>query len=117
MYLQFRFLSLAYGIESFHRRCRPQEVDPDHVRRLRNILESCPSEFRDWLSQKLTYSHEPTFRSRLKSLLLDFGPLGNIFAEPHREFVSRVVDARNHLTHYEADERVVSDVERLYRLT
>lgn len=117
MYLQFRFLSLAYALESFHRRCRQQEIDPEHDERLRAILEASPEQFRKWLADKLRYSHEPTFRRRTKALLDEFGPLGDVLASPRDRFVDAVVTARNNLTHYEGDEGILDDVEALYRLT
>lgn len=74
-YLDERFLTLARGLETLHRRRNP------HAERLpksqyanlkRQLLSQCPPEHENWLSQRLHFANEPALADRLRELLTPF---------------------------------------------
>lgn len=106
LFLENRFLSMIQGLETLHRRTGKNTSisEIDHNKRIQCILELVPGEYQEWLSQKLTYSNEPSLRTRLKELVKPFSDLyGN--RKKREAFVNDVVNTRNYLTHF--DERLV----------
>jgi hypothetical protein len=104
-YLQQQFLSLTQALESYHRiRIRSEELAPEkHGERLKRIVDSAPEEDKKWLEEKLKWSNELTFRTRLKELfdgLVETVPsvIGDV-----DKFAGQVVDTRNYLTHYDPE--------------
>lgn len=101
-YLDGRFLSLAQGIETLHRRnsketlMRKNEFD-DLVA---TILKGCPIEKEKWLKTKLEYANEIPLRQRLRQML---EPFVNLYGDPkqRKHFIGKVIDTRNYLTHYD----------------
>ena len=102
--MESEFLTAAQGLESYHRRRRENSEVPEeeHRQRVDSILTAVRNEHRDWLEEKLRYSNERTFRSRLKELVgMDGGGTWPWIADPDG-FVQKVVDARNYYTHYDS---------------
>lgn len=83
-----------------------------------SIQEVVPEEHREWLTEKLRYSHEPSLRQRLRELLSLHDRETVSFTMPRDRFVSSVVSTRNYLTHYdEGLEEKASKAEALFYLT
>lgn len=102
-YLEDQFLSLTQAVESYHRRLTENQELPqeEHERRLAEIVDAVPLEYREWLKGRLSYSNEPNLRKRLKMLLDRFSPiLGNLVGNKGK-FINKVVTTRNYLTHYD----------------
>jgi hypothetical protein len=102
-YLQQKFLSLAQALESYHRtRMKALESPEDeHRKRIAGILDKTDQQDRSWLEEKLRWSNEVTFRTRLKDLLHDLSDVvPEIIGDPDK-LANQVVDTRNYLTHYD----------------
>lgn len=58
-YLDGRFLSLAQGIETLHRRNSQETFMPEGEfdQLIETIVKGCPAERREWLSKKLVYAN------------------------------------------------------------
>lgn len=110
-----RFLNAAIAAEGYHRRIHGDpEPKPNRVAAINDILKNAESAIRDWLEPRFAHIHDLTFRERISAL--------TEHAEPHigsdlvgKEFVRRVVDARNALVHHDKDsaEKAPSDTLRL----
>ena len=101
-YLESAFLSIAQALETLHDRTSGETLESPEAfaNRVERILAGCPEEFREWLAEELAYANKPSLRARLRRMIKPFaGHLGN--AEARKEFVDRVVDTRNYLTHYD----------------
>ncbi len=103
-YLEERFLTLAQGLETYHRRTSDEkqmdEVEFDELVEI--FIENCPEEKRDWLEGKLMFANEIVLRKRIKRLIEPFkNHFGN--KKKRRKFINRIVDTRNYLTHYDPD--------------
>lgn len=96
-YIEHAFLDITQALETFHRRLRNNQelCDSQHQDRMEKILGSVPTEYKDWLKKKLTYSNEPTLNKRLKELFKEF----SVFFVNKKEFVRKVTLTRNNLTH------------------
>lgn len=101
-YIDGRFLSLAQGIETLHRRNSDRTLmpDSDFTHLVRALLEACPNDRREWLNGKLTYGNELSLRQRLSDMI---DPFKHLYGSRHEEktFISKVIDTRNYLTHYD----------------
>jgi len=120
MYLQHKFLSLVQAIESYHRRTmRNYELPEDeHQKRITEILDSVPSNYRKWLEWKFKYSNEPPLRQRLEDILEVCSEVLDEFIDDKSLFVDKTVDTRNYLTHYDPELKERSaEGEELHRLT
>jgi len=114
VYMEQRFLSLVQALEALHRRTNPIGASSTHTTRLEEILGAAPEAHREWLKRELAYSHEPSLRRRLTDLLKPFRAIFGNERERNR-FVSRVVDTRNYLTHYdEASRRKAVEPSKLW---
>ena len=97
-----RFLWLAQGLETFHRRSSRETAMPEEEfeRRKASILDSCPEEWREWLDHELGFSNELSLGSRLRKLISPFQKqFGN--AATRNSFVNEIVVTRNYFTHYD----------------
>jgi hypothetical protein len=100
MYLQHRFLSLIQAVESYHQRRAPRQLELpakkfDSIRKA--IQNRSPPMHRKWLDRKLENANRLSLNQRLQFLLAKYAFLG---IQERNEFVSKVVDTRNYLTHY-----------------
>lgn len=103
-YLEVRFLRLAQGIETLHRRSsQDTEMPEDEFNELKqSIIESCPAEKKQWLERELKYANELSLRQRIKAMIQPFQPWFGCQKESRR-LVNLVVDTRNYLTHYDSE--------------
>ena len=102
-FVENRFLFAAMAAEGYHRCMHGDpEPNPKRVKAIKDILENVEPDIRDWLKPRLTHIHDATFRDRITALKQHVERhIGNdLFSE---EFVGRVVDARNALTHHNKD--------------
>ena len=70
MFVETKVLSLAQALETLHRRTSPDtEMPLDEFNSLRNtIAQNCPKPRRTWVTEKLRYANELTFRTRMRRL-------------------------------------------------
>ena len=100
-YVENRFLNVVSALEAYHRRRYPNAVLPkaEHDVRQARILGAVSEEDRNWLSERLAYSNEPSLRSRLGDLL---GRGNNDFLRAilgSDDLIKPCVDLRNRLIH------------------
>ncbi len=102
-FIEQRFLSLMQALETYHRRTTTTTDLPpeEHSDRINSILADTPQEFRRWLTAKLTYSNELALRQRLRDVLAGCPAVVGKLTSNKRAFVSRAVDSRNFLTHFD----------------
>lgn len=101
-YLESAFLSIAQAVETLHDRTSGETLEPPEVfaTRVGAILEGCPEEFRPWLDEQLQYANKPSLRARLRRMLKPFASHFGT-ADARKDFVDKVADTRNFLTHYD----------------
>jgi len=106
MYVESYFLNIIHALEAYHRLAiGGQDLPEDeHQKRVSEIINSAPSQWRQWLKEQLKYSNEKRLRSRLmeiceKSQSVTKKLIGSKKKVKH--FISQVVDTRNYLTHYD----------------
>ncbi len=97
-----RFLSLAQGLETFHRRSSTELVMPPEYFNsiVSNLLSKCPDEKKSWLKGILAHANEIPLRKRLKQMLEPFKPYFGSCNE-RESLINSIVDTRNYLTHYD----------------
>ena len=118
-YVDGKFLSLTQGIETLHRRnSHETQIPEDEFRNLIDtILNAIPDDGqRRWIDEKLKYANELSLRKRIKQMIEPFKDLfGN--ARKRNFFISKVVDTRNYLTHYDSSlENKAAYEEELWKL-
>ena len=102
-YLEWKFLSLAQGIETLHRRNSQEMEMPEEefIKIKENVLEVIPDEKQKWLAVRLKHANELSLRKRIKQMIKPFKDLfGN--GRERDLFIRKVVDTRNYLTHYDS---------------
>lgn len=101
-YLEGRFLSLAQGIETLHRRnSNDTLMSEDEFNNLVDLIsKACPSDKIDWLHGKLKYANELVLRQRIKQMIEPFQRFFGCGSE-RKSFIGKVIDTRNFLTHYD----------------
>lgn len=117
MYVHHRFLSLVQAVESYHRRkWSNQEIKPEeHKIRIKEILESIPKKYKNWLKWKLKYSNEPSLQNRLNEILTKHSKILSGILDKS-SFIEKTVNTRNYLTHYDPElkEKSVDGIELYY---
>ena len=107
-FLDTKILWLTQALETLHRRRSDEtEMSEEEFASLRkSVMKSCPPSRRQWLSHRLLYANELSFRHRIQRLL---EPLEQWFGDGAERgaFVNRICDTRNYLTHY--DETTTKD--------
>jgi hypothetical protein len=100
LYTENEFLSLIQAIEYYHRATMPGSELPkgEHRARIKQIADNVPKEYKSWVKEKLQYSNEFTLKKRIESLCLSFSDTIGTLASDN--FVTRVVDTRNYMAHY-----------------
>lgn len=103
---EFRFLSLAQALESYHRRTRPDdryEPDEDYERHYGKIVEgfpdNLPNDLRQSLKRGLEFGNEWSLRRRMKDLFEQL-PEEGVVEHGRSYFSGPVVETRNYLTHW-----------------
>ncbi len=101
-YIDGKFLSLAQGIETFHRRISNETVMPDKEFKkvVAALIDACPKNRKEWLEGKLTYSNELILRTRLKQIVDNFETFFGSNKD-RKSFINHIVNTRNYLTHYD----------------
>lgn len=101
-YLEGRFLSLAQGIETLHRRNSSDTFMPEGEFNnfVTLISKSCPIDKKEWLDSKLRYANELPLRQRIKQMIEPFKELFGSTSDS-KNFIGKVLDTRNFLTHYD----------------
>jgi len=103
-YLDGKFLALAHGLETYHRRTSTETLMDSGAfdSLVAEILKACPEEHVEWLRGRLAHGNEINLGKRLKKIIEPFKKhLGN--SDERSKFLRRIVDTRNYLTHYSED--------------
>ena len=109
MFLDIRFLAFTQALETYDfRRRDPYELSPEkHERRLEQILNTVPEQWRSWLETKLLSSNYRTLGKRVRDVLAECPTVSaKIVGENSRKrsrFIKRLTDSRNYYTHYSTD--------------
>lgn len=101
-YLANRFLALAQGVETLHRRTADAiQMPPEEFEQLVELLaHACPASKQQWLKGRLKYANEVTLRRRLMDLLAPFKHY--LGSEPIRKkLINSTTETRHYLTHYD----------------
>ena len=101
-YLEERFMALAQGLEAYHRRTSEEKrMDETEFEKLvEHLIDQCPEEKREWLSDKLNYGNEVSLRNRIKRMIEPFkDTIGT--SKERRELIESIIVTRNYLTHYD----------------
>jgi len=117
-YLEGRFLALAQGLETYHRRTSKMKLmDEDAFKKLVSaLIEQCPDENKEWLSGRLRHGNEVSLSRRIKSIIEPFKELFGT-NEEREKLIRAIVDTRNYLTHYDQSlEAVVVKGKELWML-
>ncbi|RZO10682.1 hypothetical protein EKG40_03700 [Pseudomonas moorei] len=102
-YQDTRFLAMAQGLETFHRRTAPSEtqMEPsDFQAMVTRILKSCGEEDANWLEGRLIYGNELTLLKRLNQLIAPFQELFGTKRDC-AYIVRKTVETRNYFTHFD----------------
>ncbi|WP_217541728.1 HEPN domain-containing protein [Vibrio metschnikovii] len=105
-YLDGKFLALAQGLETYHRRTSDEKLmeSSEFETLVSKITKNCPDENVDWLKGRLMYGNEINLANRLKRIIEPFkDKLGN--SKERSKLLRQIVDTRNYLTHYNEDLR------------
>ncbi len=100
-YLDGKFLALAQGLETYHRRTSDEKLmdSSEFDSLVSTISESCPEEYFEWLSGRLMHGNEINLGKRLKRIIEPFkDKLGS--KKERSKLLRKIVDTRNYLTHY-----------------
>lgn len=100
-YLDGRFLALAQGLETYHRRTSSETLmDEVTFRKLvASLLCLSPKEHRKWLRGRLLHGNEINLSQRIKKIIEPYKSyLGN--HKERNKIIRAIVDTRNYLTHY-----------------
>lgn len=100
-YIDSKFLSLAQGLETYHRRTQGGQLMESEIFEslVSTLLETCPDEHIEWLKGRLIHGNEINLRKRLKLIIEPFKKyLGT--SKERSKLLKRIVDTRNYLTHY-----------------
>ncbi|MBD1852163.1 hypothetical protein H6F87_19485 [Cyanobacteria bacterium FACHB-502] len=103
-YLDGKFLALAQGLETYHRRTSDEKLmdEDEFVSLVEIIKKGCPEEKVGWLEGRLIHGNEINLSQRLKKIIEPFKEhLGS--NDERRKLLRKIVDTRNYLTHYSED--------------
>jgi hypothetical protein len=115
--LSAKFMDNVRALEVYHRLahpCGPEEIARYHeiskqiLKSSAEIISRMPG-YEERIRSKLDYAYEPTLRQRLRTLVSQVNPVMKWGHNGDSEkWVSKVVDTRNYLTHYDARLRKVA---------
>lgn len=103
-YLEGKFLALAQGLETYHRRTSNETLMPpaEFESLVLEIKKGCPQKWLDWLSARLMHGNEVNLRKRIKQIIEPFkSHLGS--SNDRDKLLTKIVSTRNYLTHYSED--------------
>lgn len=99
LYLEHRFMSLIWGLESLHRQLRAVEPNPRLRTKVDRILAGVSEKKdRDWLKGYLRHADEPSLAVRLYEILADL-PLG-LDPRALRAFAEECANKRHDISHF-----------------
>jgi hypothetical protein len=118
IYDETRFLAMTQAAEVFHRIAVPKNPlsKDEHKRRVEAVGSAIEDDqLRAWAKAILTSANQRTLRERLSWLVARTGELREVVTggEPD-QFVARVADTRNHLTHLGNGKNTVLEGEARY---
>ena len=105
--LREKFLSLAQGLEVYHRKAYGEEQDENTVSEVERqeliacLIEHCPEEKQDWLRRRLEYPDDVNLLKRIKELINPF--FKEIIGIKRSKLARKISVTRNYLTHYNPD--------------
>ena len=99
------FLFMSQAVESYHRVKKNNLSIPleAHQKRLKEIYDTIPENYLDWLKEKLAHSNELTLKDRLEQLITIHKGIIQPFLHDENNinnFIKRVRNTRNYYTHY-----------------
>jgi len=100
-YLDGKFLALAQGLETYHRRTSSETLmdKESYDSLISEVLKGCPEEHIDWLKGRLMHGNEINLGNRIKKIIEPFKDhLGT--SKERSKLLRKIVDTRNYLTHY-----------------
>lgn len=101
VHLETKFLMLTQAAEAFHRHSpgftRKEFSEDELSRRLMALSAVVDEDWQGWPTNRLGFTNEPTFRTRLKELVARGGHFSAEMMP--RSVINDVVDFRNRLTH------------------
>ena len=119
IHLEGGFLFLVHGIESMHRRTSSDTRMPveEFNNFIHSVLESTPSEWRQCVQEAFQHANELSLGSRIRKMISPFKELFGA-KSARDEFVNKVVNTRNYLTHYDEGikNKAVTDPQELLQL-
>jgi hypothetical protein len=101
-YIDGKFLALAQGLETYHRRTSNEKLMDDDVfiELTESLIGKCSAENQEWLSGRLRHGNELNLGKRIKRIVTPFKELiGN--SKERNKLIRTIVDTRNYLTHYD----------------
>ncbi len=101
-YLDGKFLALAQGLETYHRRTSNDKLMDETIFKelTEKLIKQCPVKNQEWLSGRLQHGNELALGRRIKSIIEPFKKtLGS--SKEQKKLIKNIVDTRNHLTHYD----------------
>jgi ApeA N-terminal domain 1 len=101
-YLDGKFLALAQGLETYHRRKSNEKLMDEVIFKelVENLVLKCPEEHKEWLKGRLMYGNEINLGKRIKSIIKPFNSVIGTRRE-REKIIRKIVDTRNYLTHYD----------------
>ena len=105
--MRSKFLSLAQGLEVYHRKAYGEEQDENTVGEVERqeliacLIEHCPEEKHDWLRRRLEYPDDVNLLKRIKELINPF--FKEIIGIKRSKLARKISVTRNYLTHYNPD--------------
>lgn len=103
-YLNGRFLSLAQGLETYHRRTSNETLmsESDFENLVSEIMEASPDEHKEWLAGRLKHGNEINLGKRLKKVVEPFKDLVGT-SKVCSKTIRSIVNTRNYYTHFSAE--------------
>jgi len=118
-FLEGKFLALAQGLETYHRRTSNEKLmdENDFKLLIKNIIKNSPEKHKEWLEKRLKYGNEISLAKRLQQIIEPFkAKFGN--HDNRKMIIRKIVDTRNYFTHYDEDlkDQAVTKGNKLYVL-
>ncbi len=109
MYGELRFISIVQALESYHRikienDCNSldkQQKQREHESKLKEIYNAVSENHIKWLKEKLAFSHEISFKNRIKDLSEKHKKTIDPLVKDRDKFSTKVGNTRNYYTHYD----------------
>jgi hypothetical protein len=115
-YIESNFLFLAQALEVYHRKVSNETLKEKNEfqelkQRIVNLAwQICSKEEIEWLSDKLRFGNELSFRKRLKEIIQPFCKHIANNSKKCKSIINTIVDTRNYLTHYDNNKNSDSNI-------